>query len=388
MAADPRLPHPTSARVASGSRRPNTVGLAQSDLSIFLDRLEDGAPTKAGHRDFVRWPFRQVSVRMEIIHTDGGRIPLQVACRNLSRTGMAVLHNAYMHPGVRCTLMLPHSVRGDIPIAGRVVRCTHRTGMIHEIGIRFSDQIDVRQFVRHDPFSDCFSLERVRPADLRGSLLCVEPAEMSVKILRHFLRETALTIRTAAGIAEAMAAVEDGEDLVICEYHLPDGDAPDLIDRLRARGVRAPVIVTTSDTTPQTRKALAGVKAAALLAKPYTQDTLLRAAAEFLIVQARPDRAKAAPTSEASALMDSFIQAAPAYAAKLRAALESGDAAAARDLCFQISGAAPTVGFRELGDLASAAGRALAKALNVSSAETSLRAVIASCERIKPKAAA
>ena len=173
--------------------RPNTLGLRGRDLANLLDEFDIADPIGNSQRDFVRWPFRYASLTVKLIHPGGNATSIRVACRNLSRGGMSLLHSAYLHPGTRCTVFLPHPALGEVPIDGWVVRCTHRSGMVHELGIAFSKHLDVRIFVP-TLRNDMFTLERVDPALLAGTLLYVDDCENSLKIFEHHLRDSALNI--------------------------------------------------------------------------------------------------------------------------------------------------------------------------------------------------
>jgi len=386
VSTDPkRNPVPLS---GAKSGRPNTVGLHPRELVRLLDTLDSAAPdTSPPNRDYIRWPFRRDALDLRVVHPDGREVHLSVACRNLSRSGMSVLHNTYMYPGTQCSVMLPHPVRGGVPVSARVARCIHRAGVVHEVGLIFASQIDVREFVRRDAFSDCFSLEQVKPEELRGSVLYVDPDPIGCRIFQHFLRGTSLRIRAVAGCAAALDSLEGNERLVITDLHLSDGAAPELIAGLRQRRCRAPIIVATSDTSPGARRVLFPAQPSALLARPFSQQTILRAIAEFLVVQngsvAKPMATIAAPT-----LVETYIDAAKGYASQLHSLLAKGDAAGIRTLCFQISGTAPTVGFDDLGDLATEAANTLARGGSLRDADQAIRALIVACQRARPRSAA
>ena len=75
----------------SAAGRPNTLNLAQRELERLLDRFDTSESELSAaverQRQFVRRPFRCVSVRMTIEQPGGGVSTFAVACRNLSRRG-------------------------------------------------------------------------------------------------------------------------------------------------------------------------------------------------------------------------------------------------------------------------------------------------------------
>ncbi len=71
-----------------------------------------------------------------------------VAPRNLSRTGVSLLHGKLIYPGTRCVVGL-HSMDGQrVPIHGNIIWCRFVTGRVHEHGVKFTDQLDLKAFRR------------------------------------------------------------------------------------------------------------------------------------------------------------------------------------------------------------------------------------------------
>ena len=264
-----------------GTQRQNTIGLDDRRLADLLDKLDAGeaAPAPA-RRTHTRHHFRRTALRVALLRPDGTPLPLIVACRNLSRGGISILHNAFIHPGTRCLVMIPAITGGQVPVQASVVRCTHCQGLVHEVGLQFADPLDLHHFLQLDPLSDWLTLERVNAPDLTGSLLCVAADDADARIIRHFLRGTRLAVSTVSTAAHAIAAPP--ADLVITDESLPDASAADLISALRARGHAGPVLVTAPAHELARRDELSAVPASAFLAKPLDQQLLLRAIAELL----------------------------------------------------------------------------------------------------------
>lgn len=384
------LERPSKDRDEPGESR-NSLRLSPRDLAALLDELDAASSAAApANREFIRWPFRHDVVQVLVPVAGGGASRITMACRNLSRTGLALLHSCYMHPGTACTVVIPHPVRGRVPIPGRVARCTHRAGVVHEIGISFNEPIDVREFIRLDPFADRYSLERVKPEELAGTVVYTDESEMDVRIVKHFLRGTSLGVRTAATISDALYLAEARPDLVITELNLPDGSGLELATSLRRHGFRMPVILVSSDTGDAARRAIAAAAPDACLAKPFTQSLLQRAIAEFLIVRRRgaAGGSPSGPDPETAALVHAFAGSIRQTVAQLEAAIRSGDAAGTRLLCLRLAGSAPTLGFAELGEMAQDAARTLERTRSLPDSLTHLRILIAACERTRRRAAA
>lgn len=384
---------PTAVNKATASgHRPNSVNLAGAELDRLLAELDGppGQPEGAGakKRGFVRWQYRPLGVQMRVEQSGGGGISsdatVTVACRNLSRGGASILHGSYIHPGSAVTVFLRSQDHGVTAIPGSIVRCRHVRGMVHEIGVKFSFEIDTKEFMPRDPLSDTFSLEHVDAGTLHGCVVLVEDNDLDAKMMQHFLRDSQVRLRRASSKAEAMPMIVEGCDLVLCDYNLGSETLLDVVGDMRAQGIQTPVVVITADTGSVARDKLIELQAAALLAKPVSQPLLLRAVAEFLLVGSgsqaiRSTLAKGDPNE---VLVEPFVAQARQFAKRLGDAVTKNDVASAKSICMQIRGTAPMLGFTPLGKLADAAANAITATSSVKDAVVAIRSLMAACERI------
>jgi len=178
---------------------------------------------------------------------------------------------------------LPRSNSGVVVVAALLVPCLDRAGVVHEIGLAFDKPINMHEVVDADPFEECFSVEQVNPEELNGNILYVEDSAMDARLLMHFTRMTKLNVTIATNASDAVAAAAKGMKAILVDFHLPDCDAPTLVSQLRAADVKVPVIAVTSDASRATKERLAASGMSAFLAKPLTEERVLRAIAEFLL---------------------------------------------------------------------------------------------------------
>jgi CheY-like chemotaxis protein/HPt (histidine-containing phosphotransfer) domain-containing protein len=216
-------------------------------------------------------------------------------------------------------------------------------------------------------FSDWFSLENVNPAELAGSILYVDASDADRMLIRHYLRETTLSVTTAESGAAGVEKAMEGFDLIIADYTLDGaGGGAAMLSEIRARGVQTPVILVTADTTAASPEEFARIQASAYLAKPIDARLLLRAIAEFLVVQ----QGEAGPTlsfcstlkpdDPNAALLDEYVENLHAQSEKLKAEMKGASPKACWQICAGIKGAAASMGFAAIGELAEKAMRLLA----------------------------
>jgi len=374
---------------AAGAR--NSVRLDQAQLDRFLDERESaGGGDKAPSRAFVRLPFRVATVELKLVHPGQSEATMNVACHNLSAGGLGVLHSAYVYPGTKCVVRLPNVDGRTVDVPGVVVRCQHARGVVHDVGIRFNTPIEARDFVKLDPFADGFVLEKVNPEQLKGTVLFIGESALDQSVVRHFLRQTHVTLVLAATQEEANARAAEGVDLILCDNDRAAGDAALIVSTLRSAGVPAPVIILTADTSKETREALVRAKASAFISKPLKQDMLFRAMAEFMVVDESSNvfSSSLPPDHPNFGLLESFIREVHAQADQLAGAVQAGDTARCRSLCLQIAGTAPVMGFDKLAGLAHAAESAVTSGKSVQDALAPLKILIATCKRATARAAA
>lgn len=77
---------------------------------------------------------------------DGIIRELRLVARNVSRGGIAIMHEGSAEPGTACNLVLPTRNGELIAIRGSVRSCRNVAVMIHEIGVEFDDPLDAESF--------------------------------------------------------------------------------------------------------------------------------------------------------------------------------------------------------------------------------------------------
>lgn len=371
-----------------GGRR-NSLGLTERQLAEVLEDLDaGGGGDHHPQRRFVRYAHRIDGVHLKIRQPDGQSTIVRVACRNLSRGGISILHSSFVHPGSRCALVLQHKFEGMVVVEGEVMRCQHRRGLIHELGIKFKSPINPRDYVDIETLGESFSLERVDPDQLEGVLVHLEPSELDQRVFQHFLRGSRLRYRAASNAEDAYGFVVQGCDVFVLEYWLGDETSMELLRRLRDEGSRIPVIVATSDASPDAKREMQATGVRELLVKPLSQERVLQALAEVLVTDRENQKAcnsgkmQDAPRE----LVDEFIKSLAPMAEELEQAMASMDPSACARVAMRVHGVAPTLGFSTLAGLAKEAAKALGGSNSVEDSMDPLRTLLAAMR--KPRQAA
>jgi len=133
------------------SEQRNTIGMCQAQLEELLERMsasqaDENAVEK---RAFVRWPLDNLNAQLELEENGRYRSKLTLAARNVSNSGISLLHSSFFYPGTPCRVTLP---RRDVPklsavIEGHIMWCVHIEGLVHELGVKFDTPVDSSLFV-------------------------------------------------------------------------------------------------------------------------------------------------------------------------------------------------------------------------------------------------
>lgn len=371
-----------SAQNNSANARVNTLGWSQRELNLVLDHLEaaDRAATGGTHRrEFARWPFRKAVVPVLLTHPGGTQSTLKLACRNISRGGISLLHNGYIYPGSAVRLTLPRSDGGFSDVDGVIKRCVHRRGVLHEIGVAFKRPIHLRDYLILQPTTEFYSLERVTPESIKGKLLLVEDSHLDVSIIKHLLRQTSLQIKHVETVRDADEVVSSEEiSIILCDAGLPDERGTVWLQRLRERGCQVPAIITSADTMAMMRENAWQMRGVYPLPKPVSQEALLRTLAECLLLTDATNAVKTEHEQLPDHLTERLRGMLANYVTQLKERIEQGDVEGAMVTALMIKGAAPSLG---LPGIAQSAETAVAQSGPPVQLLAHFKALVTQCER-------
>lgn len=362
---------------APAAAQTNSLGLSARELESLLDRIDANEKPLGSKRAHTRRPYRRPALKLHV-EQPGGRSTVIVAGRNLSPGGMCVLHRAYLHVGTECSVDLPLVSGGAKSVAGKVVRCIHREGVIHDVGIKFNEKINLNDHDRLQQFSKWLpTLERVDPSQLQGSMLLVDGSAADARLVRHLLSESPLNVVVVGTREAAVQRAPEGFDVIVTDYHLEDGDAGQLIADLAAKNVATPVVVATAEIDAAVRAKIGKLPAAAFVTKPFEGSFLLRLLAEFV----GPGRTQSGPSASAlagasfTAVLDDLL----AEALKIQSTIATGDCEAVRKLCVTMRATAQALNLTSVSAAAELAVTTLNATTSVDQSASALSKLVNAC---------
>jgi CheY-like chemotaxis protein len=372
----------------------NSLRSGVRELSLLLDKLDTAVPAMEGashaDREFVRWRFRDPFVEVQVDHPGGNRQTLRLVSRNLSRQGISLLHSAFVYPGTPCRVVFKETGSRGRGVRGIVKRCEHRGGRVHELGIKFDEEISTKDILGLDPMREGYSIENVRPERLQGSLIVVASSELDEQIILKMLDDTSMQLGAAREAEAVRARMERGCDLLLIDSLLEGGRSGiDLLAELRSEGFDASAVILTADASESCCDAARAAGANGMMFRPVSKFRLMQAAAEFLLGESDggPIYTTLKPSDGAYELLGRFLGDLPRTVLNIEAALRADDKETCRQICRSLIGTAEPMGYAEIGRAATRANLALDRVTHPREVDTELRGLMITCRRVKHRAA-
>lgn len=259
---------------------------------------------------------------------------LVLACRNISSQGMSLLHCAYVQPGCLCSVVIP--AKEKRVVTGRVARCEHRAGMMHEIGVEFVEPIDLRELAPVMLQLKPSAIERIDANSLRGVLVHYCQSRDERTAMRERFRATPLLLRSVADETGLVNQVTLGCDAVLIDGHRES--VKELVRLVhRETSVAIGGVALTSVEARMLQLSVGGL--AGVIVRPFTAETLTRFVAELL----HTNRV-AFKNGSAKRVVESIRR----IRGELEQAVVAGDAQKCERLCDAIEHAANDAGIDDL----------------------------------------
>ena len=159
-----------------GDRRViDTVRLSEDDIDAILTFLDSGkGDVPIDKRLNRRFTYRQNPGLVLTIHQpDGNMTRYRVIPRDISASGLGLLVGTFVYTGNCCSIALQSIADGVKDIPGRIVRCVHIRGRLHEIAIQLDHEIDLAQFIGGGQEAPDDEPDVFNPPALQGTILCM-----------------------------------------------------------------------------------------------------------------------------------------------------------------------------------------------------------------------
>ena len=238
-----------------------------------LARMESrcGPPVGANDRAAPRYHYPEPDIPMRVEHPQGGASQFLVYARNLSRHGISVLHNGFVHSDSKCQLLLPRCNEAPIAVVGEVRHCRLFSGSCHEIGIRFRSEVNPRDLIGPELEEiDAHRPPRKPKTTVKGTILVMESFAPDHLLLENHLSQAGLDTCLAETPGAGIDIVKTSRpDLILFGLSLCGSEGAATLRSIRQFGFDGPILVLTADT------GACEAGATSVMTKPYNIDLLL-----------------------------------------------------------------------------------------------------------------
>ncbi len=124
--------------------------------SDSMRKLHDALDAKwnvkcaASKRKNERLPYHAMNVQLVVRNPVGESETHCLQCRDLSKFGLGAISVTFIYPGSSCSVMLLRNDGEREMILGSVINCIHVHKRLHRIGVKFTDPIDLADFLDLD----------------------------------------------------------------------------------------------------------------------------------------------------------------------------------------------------------------------------------------------
>jgi len=309
--------------MSNGGRRAliDTVRLNAKDRRKLLERLERGNSdvSSASNRRGLRVDF-PINNAIVSLSTEGSdTVKCAVQPRNLARRGMAFIHGRFIYPDTTCGVILPTLMGEWVQVTGKVLRCRHVEGVIHEVSVTFDEAVDLTWFVElSDEQAQVHMIEQQADADEHVCMAnpqakALQPIDGNALLLAGDLgarMSTARNLRRTGLTVHEIAALSEFDDLDTgIPWHAVLLDITDKSVGLSAlsslrdlMGNGKPMIVIGPDNADETRATALAEGAAAFFPKPLNLDELAMTLRD--LIQANRKKADGQMVTDSGELID------------------------------------------------------------------------------------
>ncbi|MDQ7014711.1 MAG: PilZ domain-containing protein [Planctomycetota bacterium] len=334
------------------------------------------------------WMDAESNIVVTAMHPGGSMTSSESIMLNISGGGVGLLFPGFLHNGTECAIHIRTTDGEPMILIGTVVWCRLLAQSVHSLGLRFTPEIDVRNYIPSSQWLEQMSNsdEHVN-AELAGRILLIGFDESELQMLHIFLQGTSFALGEAGFDGAALDSIrrESFDILMIDADNLTD-DPSNLVGRIRGEGSREPVLVVSSNPPSKTVSSLSAVET---LRKPLQNDVILAVLRDLLLTQITPFTGTRPICSELSDLeskmnaVNAYIENCNGYSETIHAAIGADNALEALRAAQSIYNTASGFGFPVLGEAAAQAITAINASGSAKEAAPALRTLIRIVGRLK-----
>lgn len=366
--------------------------ISDAERSRLLDKLDQTEQRggKNPKRAAARLEYRVRDIPLSVNHPGGGVGRYIVLGRNLSSGGISLIHAGYLHNGTECRMALTLPSGGAKTLIGKVVFCRLASGQMHEIGVEFTEKIDVQQFasasvrrLNDDPEV------RASLMPIPGNAIIVAPAEADRRLIESRLKQSGLN---PTPVDRAGAALDQVKlltyALAVVDLGLADPGPAALVESLKKAGYVGCIVGLAADESPSERQRAIDMGMHDCIFKPMRFEAMHTLIAKLMrsnggnIDGGSPIISTIAGEHGAEDLIKFFLGAAGEAAAAIAAAVHKNDLKTVQKECQSLKSIAGGYGFQPVVESARQVLQALEVSPSIQAASGRISALLNVCNRL------
>ncbi len=338
----------------------DALRLNEQQKQAIMNRMKRRVNANNRHdsRANARKPFYRDNAVVEMHHPGGSRIRYRVQTVNLSTYGVGFLHGSFCYTGTPTHMVLATCDNQPVRLTGKIVRCQLVEGRVHEVGMAFKAPIQLSDFVE-----DC-DPNPVEPqpnalAKLRGRVLYIEDALDNRELMGFMTDQMGLELSAVESAEQAKGLIEKQSfDLVVADLWLPDHPEDQIIAAVREAGYEGPIIGATARTDTPPEELAEKIQCSAVLAMPFTAESLTETFQQFLMRDRLADGKGEALLSEQWAnvqmrpVIVDFLSRLEKQLSSLQSLLKQGEGETLRRHIYKLKSAAGGYGYSQISEAA------------------------------------
>lgn len=320
----------------SNDRLVRTIRLDDEKILQILDELDASSPEPPGVRKQQRFTYR---IKALVVHIQQSPqmdpTPYLVPSRNISAGGLSFLHGGFIHTGTRCLVQLITTYGTWTNVVGKVTRCRYLKSNIHEVSIKFDQEVD--------PSVYCSEA-------ITNKVLLVEDDPAACRLVRFHLEQlNALVEHAENGEIAIEKALNNKYDLILMDIDMPVMNGHDATAALRDQGYTGMIVAATALTQPEDQQRCFESGCNKFLPKPYNRNDL---AALLDSIREEPLFSSMHDDPSMAELIHTFVLELPTTTSEIGCAIADQDAKKLESVVRQLKGRAASFGFDEITDAA------------------------------------
>ncbi len=236
-------------------RRARSIRLSDAEVEELLDELDRREGSRPRQLAPPLYSYRIADLHLDLAVSSNSWTPYRVPTRWLSEEALGCLHGSFVHTGTeaRAVLITPYGTWHDQE--GRVARCVHVGGHVHELNIRFTHPIDLSYF--------CLAAGTCR-------VLLVEDDKLVARMISAWFQQYNAEVDHVESAEAGIERVRQTQyDVIMLDMVLPDRPGWELAREVRAGGFSGRIVAMSAMDTPQTQRQAFDAGCDQFVAKPF-----------------------------------------------------------------------------------------------------------------------